>query len=99
MSIYTSQATNSIIGSYIKNKLNKPIINNFYGSFLSTTSQTCDINPIAITYTEKTIGNIDLSGSSIIVAPISGVYKVLFSAQCYVTSGKHYLKYGLLLMM
>lgn len=91
---------NSIIGSYIKNKLNLQNIiksnnNNYYASFLSTTTQPTSINPVSITYTEKTIGNIDVIGpypTSIIVAPISGVYKVLFSAQCEVSNGKHYIE-------
>jgi hypothetical protein len=68
---------------------------NSYASFLSTTTQTSDTNPLAITYSERSIGNINVSGSyptSIIVAPVTGVYKILFSAQCYITNGKHYIE-------
>jgi hypothetical protein len=89
-------SVNSIIGSYIKNKLNlQNIIKPYYGSFLSTTTQLISTIPTAITYTEKTIGNINVIGSypnSIIVCPISGVYKILFSAQCEVSNGKHYIE-------
>ena len=72
-----------------------PVPYNVYGSFLSTSTQNANTNPIAITYTERTIGNINVSGAypaSIIIAPMTGVYKVLFSAQCIVTSGKHYIE-------
>ena len=69
-----------------------------YGSFLSsTTQQAAATNPIAITYSERTIGSINVNGgtypNSTIIVPTTGVYKVLFSAQCDTTSGnKHYLE-------
>jgi hypothetical protein len=53
-------------------------------------------DPVAITYSERTIGSIDVDGTypnSIIVIPNTGVYKVLFSAQCDAVSGNnHYLE-------
>ena len=72
-----------------------PNMYNSYGSFLSTSTQTGSTGPSPITYTERSIGNINVSGAyptSIIVAPVTGIYKILFSAQCYVTNGKHYLE-------
>ena len=61
-----------------------------YGSFLSDTNQTATtVNPVAITYSERTIGSINTSGgtypNSVILIPTTGVYKVLFSAQCDTT--------------
>ena len=58
-----------------------------YGSFLSDTSQNATtVNPVAIT---RTIGSINTSGgtypNSEVVIPTTGVYKVLFSAQCDTT--------------
>jgi hypothetical protein len=68
-----------------------------YASFLSNTNQNATVgNPVAITYSERTIGSIDVSGgtypNSTIVIPTTGVYKVLFSAQCDSTGGTHYLE-------
>ena len=66
-----------------------------YGSFLSTSTQNASSDPLAITYSERSLGNINVSGSyptSIIVIPVTGVYKILFSAQCYILSGKHYIE-------
>ena len=66
-----------------------------YGSFLSSTTQNATTtNPVAITYSERTIGTINVNGSfpnSEIVIPIKGIFKVLFSAQCDTSSGTHYL--------
>ena len=67
-----------------------PGVSPLYGSFLSNTSQSATtVDPIAITYSERTIGSIDTSGgtypNSVIVIPTTGVYKVLFSAQCNTT--------------
>jgi len=61
-----------------------------YGSFLSDINQTATtVNPVAITYSERTIGSINTSGgtypNSVILIPTTGVYKVLFSAQCDTT--------------
>ena len=61
-----------------------------YGSFLSSTSQNATtVNPVAITYSARTIGSINTSGgtypNSVILVPTTGVYKVLFSAQCDTT--------------
>ena len=68
-----------------------------YASFLSDTTQNATVtNPVAITYSERTIGSIDVNGgtypNSTIVIPTTGVYKVLFSAQCDTSSGTHYLE-------
>lgn len=74
-----------------------PGVSPVYGSFLSNTTQNATItNPVAITYSERTIGSINVNGgtypNSIIVIPTAGVYKVLFSAQCDSASGTHYLE-------
>ncbi len=72
-----------------------PSLSAVYASFLSTTTQSPSNNNnplVAITYSEKTIGNINVSGSypsSIIIIPTTGVYRILFSAQCSTISGKH----------
>jgi hypothetical protein len=67
-----------------------------YGSFLSMTTQpVTTVNPVAITYSERTIGTIGVNGtfpSSEIVIPISGSFNVLLSAQCDSSSGTHYLE-------
>jgi len=67
-----------------------------YGSFLSSTTQNATTtNPVAITYSERTIGTINVNGSfpnSEIVIPIKGIFRVLFSAQCDSSSGTHYLE-------
>lgn len=73
-----------------------PGVEPLYASFLSSTTQPATItNPVAITYSERTIGTIDISGNypnSQIKIPITGVYRVLFSAQCDSSSGTHYLE-------
>lgn len=74
-----------------------PGVSPLYGSFLSNTTQPATItNPVAITYSERTIGSINVSSgtypNSIIIIPTTGVYKVLFSAQCDSTSGTNYLE-------
>jgi hypothetical protein len=67
-----------------------------YASFLSNTTQNVTlINPVAITYSERTIGSINVNGTypnSTIVIPTTGVYRVLFSAQCDSTAGTHFLE-------
>jgi hypothetical protein len=72
-----------------------------YASFISITPQstvrnTLNPNSVAITYDSRTIGTIDVSGStypnSQIVIPITGTYRVLFSAQCDCTGGTHYIE-------
>ena len=68
-----------------------------YASFLSDTTQNATVtNPVAITYSERTIGSINVNNgtypNSIIVIPTTGVYKVLFSAQCDSSSGTNYLE-------
>jgi hypothetical protein len=53
------------------------------------------VNPVAITYSERTIGTIDVNGTfptSEIVIPVTGIFNVLFSAQCDSSSGTHYLE-------
>ena len=73
-----------------------PGVEPLYASFLSSTTQNATItNPVAITYSERTIGTIDISGNypnSQIKIPTTGVYRVLFSAQCDSSSGTHYLE-------
>jgi hypothetical protein len=73
-----------------------PGVSPLYASFFSITTQNATItNPVAITYSGRSIGSIDVSGTypnSIIVIPVAGVYKILFSAQCDVSSGTHYLE-------
>lgn len=72
-----------------------PGVSPVYGSFLSSSTQNAGSpNPIPITYSEKTLGNMNVSGAfptSQIVIPTTGVYKVLFSAQCDSYSGQHTL--------
>ncbi len=69
-----------------------------YASFISTAKQsvvrnTANPNSVAITYTSKAIGGpINVLGpypSSQIVIPITGVYRVLFSADCDSDGGTH----------
>jgi hypothetical protein len=74
-----------------------PGVSPLYGSFLSNITQNAPItNPIPITYSERTIGSIDVNGgaypNNTIIIPTTGVYKVLFSAQCDSESGNHYLE-------
>jgi hypothetical protein len=79
-----------------------PGIAPLYGSFISNTSQSPDaVNPdtvpVAITYSSCVAGTIATSSgnsypNSQIVIPTTGVYRVLFSAQCLCTNGKHYLR-------
>lgn len=69
-------------------------LNTYYGSFISVETQlpTGTTTPIDISFNERTIGNIDLSGTtklSNIIIPENGVYKILFSAQCDSTSGNN----------
>ena len=67
-----------------------------YGSFLSMTTQpVTTVNPIAITFSERTIGSIGVNGTfptSEIIIPVTGVFNILFSAQCDTSSGTHYLE-------
>lgn len=68
-----------------------------YGSFLSSTTQpVTTANPVAITYSERTLGSINtLNGTypnSQISIPTTGVYRVMFSAQCDSTSGTHFIE-------
>ena len=73
-----------------------PGVQPLYGSFLSMTSQpVTTVNPVAITYSERTIGTISVNGTfpnSEIVIPVTGIFNVLFSAQCDTTSGTHYIE-------
>ena len=73
-----------------------PGVQPLYSSFLSMTTQpVTTVNPVAITYSERTIGTIDVNGTfptSEIVIPVTGVFNVLFSAQCDSSSGTHYLE-------
>ena len=64
-----------------------------FASFLSMTTQNSTISPVstAITYSERTVGTIDVFGgtypNSQIVIPVAGTYKVVFSVQCDVIGG------------
>jgi hypothetical protein len=73
-----------------------PGVQPLYSSFLSMTTQAVTtVNPVAITYSERTIGTIDVNGTfptSEIIIPVTGVFNVLFSAQCDSSSGTHYLE-------
>jgi hypothetical protein len=74
-----------------------PGVSPLYASFQSNTTQDATtVNPVAITYSERTIGTIDVVGgtfpNSSILIPTSGVYKILFSAQCDTINGTHYLE-------
>lgn len=75
-----------------------PGVTHLYVSFLSNINQSATtVNPVAITYSERTIGSIDISGgtypNSEIIIPTTGVYKILFSAQCDSTGGNSLLRY------
>jgi hypothetical protein len=72
-----------------------------YGSFISLTTQstiqnTLNPNSKAITYDSRTAGTINVAGSifpnSQIVIPISGTYRVFFSAQADSVLGIHYIE-------
>jgi hypothetical protein len=72
-----------------------------YASFISLTTQptvrnTLNPNSVAITYDSRTIGTINVLGgtfpNSQIVIPITGTYKVLFSAQADCTAGTHFIE-------
>lgn len=68
-----------------------------YGSFLSSTTQSAGTtDAAAITYSERTIGDINVVGgtypNSEVLIPTTGVYRVMFSAQCDSSSGTHYLE-------
>jgi hypothetical protein len=73
-----------------------PGVSPLYASFLSMTTQpVTTVNPVAITYSERTIGTIGVNGTfptSEIVIPVTGVFSILFSAQCDSSSGTHYLE-------
>jgi hypothetical protein len=73
-----------------------PGVSPLYASFLSMTTQpVTTVNPVAITYSERTIGTIGVNGTfptSEIVIPVTGVFSLLFSAQCDSSSGTHYLE-------
>jgi hypothetical protein len=73
-----------------------PGVQPLYSSFLSMTTQpVTTVNPVAITYSERTIGTIGVNGTfptSEIVIPVTGVFSILFSAQCDSSSGTHYLE-------
>ena len=72
-----------------------------YGSFISLTTQTAIQNTLnpnskAITYDSSTAGTINVSGgvypNSQIVIPVTGTYRVFFSAQCDSINGIHYIE-------
>jgi len=67
------------------------------GSFLSSTTQPATVtNPVAITFSERTLGSIDVVGSSYpesrVVIPTTGTYRCMFSAQCDSTSGSQFVE-------
>jgi hypothetical protein len=68
-----------------------------YGSFISSTTQSAGTtDAVAITYSERTLGDINVVGgtypNSEILIPTTGVYRFIFSAQCDSSSGTHYLE-------
>jgi hypothetical protein len=67
------------------------------GSFISESNQypnalDPETVPVAITFSSRTEGAINVSGGSYpnsqVVIPVSGIYRFLFSAQC-VSTGSH----------
>ena len=67
-----------------------------YGSFISNVDQAPDATnpattPVAITFSSRTEGNIDIMGVSQILIPTAGTYRFLFSAQC-ISNGSHYIE-------
>jgi len=67
------------------------------GSFLSSTTQPATVtDPVAITLSERTLGSIDVVGSSYpqsqVVIPTTGTYRFMFSAQCDSTSGSQFIE-------
>lgn len=68
-----------------------------YGTFISTNSQTVSSihEPTTIYYDSNPIGNINIKNNTYpgtrVVIPTSGVYRVLFSAQCDSVSGNNHL--------
>jgi hypothetical protein len=74
-----------------------PAFTPVYASFLSMQTQPAGVaNPVAITYSEKTIGNMNVLGGTFpntkVVIPTTGIYRVLFSAQVDSNGGTHYLE-------
>ena len=72
-----------------------------YGSFISLTTQstirnTLNPNSKVITYDSRTAGTVDVSGgvypNSQIVIPVTGTYRVFFSAQADSVLGIHYIE-------
>jgi len=74
------------------------VLNPYYASFYSSTNQTPTgllVTPVPITYSARSIGNINPVGAyptSQISIPSTSVYKLLFSAQCDSTNQSHYLE-------
>jgi hypothetical protein len=60
---------------------------------MTTQNSVVSPNSVAITYSERTIGTINVVGgtypNSQIQIPVAGTYKVVFSAQCDSVSGTH----------
>ncbi len=89
-----------LYGCFNKVNYTNITISSVYASFSSNTRQypsdsNPSTNPVAIKYDIKDIGNINpvtSLPSSQIKIPVTGVYKVLFSAQCDTSSGNHYLE-------
>ena len=75
---------------------NDRIFSPYFASFISNTTQNSVVSPsfVAITYSGKALGNMDLSGSfpsSQIIIPKDAVYRFFISCQCNSTSGNHFL--------
>ena len=85
------------VGRAVAVECTGPGVAPLFGSFLSSTTQSVGTtNPAAITYSERTIGSINVSNgtypNSQIRIPTTGIYRVMFSAQCDSTSGTHELE-------
>lgn len=80
------------VGRLIVNECGGEGVTPVLGSFLSSTTQPATVtDPVAITLSERTLGSIDVVGSSYpesrVVIPTTGTYRCMFSAQCDSTSG------------
>ena len=93
MTILAPYSSNILKTSHV---FNDKIFSPAFVSLISNTTQNSVVSPssVAITYSEKELGSIDVSGSfpsSQILIPKDAVYRFFISGQCNSTSGNHYL--------
>lgn len=72
-----------------------PEITTHYAQIISTATQPIAVinTPQIITYTSRTIGNINFTTGGNIIIDVSGVYKIAFSAQCSNTANQtHFIE-------